>query len=126
MDIQGFFQIPIHLEDPEKTMFTCHYDTFAYRRMPFGLCNSLATFHQYMMAIFHDFIENIMEVCIGDFSVYDFDFDVCLHNLSKIPKCCPEVDLVLNCEKCHFMVNEGLILGRLISECGIQADRAKL
>ncbi|GJS67472.1 hypothetical protein Tco_0682036 [Tanacetum coccineum] len=40
----GFFQIPIALEDQEKKLFTCPYGTFAYRRMPFGLCNTLATF----------------------------------------------------------------------------------
>jgi len=40
----GFFQIPIHPHDQEKTTFTCHYGTYAYRRMPFGLCNVPATF----------------------------------------------------------------------------------
>jgi len=40
----GYFQIHIELEDQEKTTFTCPFDTFAYRRMPFGLCNSPGTF----------------------------------------------------------------------------------
>ena len=40
----GFFQIPIHPDDQEMTTFTCPYGTFAYRRMPFGLCNAPATF----------------------------------------------------------------------------------
>ncbi|XP_057251811.1 uncharacterized protein LOC130591881 [Beta vulgaris subsp. vulgaris] len=88
----GFFQIPIHPADQEKTTFTYPYGTFAYRRMPFGLCNAPATFQRCMMAIFSDFIENIMEVFMDDFSVYGSDFDVCLHNLSKILKRCSEVD----------------------------------
>ncbi|CAM8887249.1 unnamed protein product [Rhodiola kirilowii] len=40
----GFFHIPIYPEDQEKTTFTCPFGTFAYRRMPFGLCNAPATF----------------------------------------------------------------------------------
>nr|GEW92865.1 DNA-directed DNA polymerase [Tanacetum cinerariifolium] len=40
----GYFQIPIDPKDQEKTTFTCPYGTFAYRRMPFGLCNALGTF----------------------------------------------------------------------------------
>ncbi|GJT16618.1 DNA-directed DNA polymerase [Tanacetum coccineum] len=53
-DNYRFFQIPIALEDQEKTTFTCPYGTFAYRQMPFGLCNALATFQRSMTAIFYD------------------------------------------------------------------------
>ncbi|GKC09205.1 reverse transcriptase domain-containing protein, partial [Tanacetum coccineum] len=48
----GYFQIPIDPQDQEKTTFTFSYGTFAYRRMPFGLCNALGTFQSCMMAIF--------------------------------------------------------------------------
>ena len=122
----GFFQIPIHPDDQEKTTFTFPYGTFAYQRVPFGLCNAPATFQRCMTSIFSDFIESIMEVFMDDFSVYGSDFDECLHNLSKVLKRCEEVNLVLNWEKCHFMVNEGVVLGHLISEHGIQVDRAKI
>ncbi|GJW08847.1 reverse transcriptase domain-containing protein [Tanacetum coccineum] len=57
----GYFQIPIDPQDQEKTTFTCPYGTFAYRRMPFGLCNALGTFQRCMMAIFYDMIEQTME-----------------------------------------------------------------
>ncbi|GKC44490.1 reverse transcriptase domain-containing protein [Tanacetum coccineum] len=67
----GFFQIPIALEDQEKTTFTCPYGTFAYRRMPFGLCNAPATFQRCMTAIFHDMVEDFMEVFMDDFSVFE-------------------------------------------------------
>ncbi|GJU18999.1 DNA-directed DNA polymerase [Tanacetum coccineum] len=53
----GYFQILIDPQDQEKTTFTCPYGTFAYRRMHFGLCNAPGTFQRYMMAIFHDMIE---------------------------------------------------------------------
>ncbi|GJT36313.1 reverse transcriptase domain-containing protein [Tanacetum coccineum] len=67
----GFFQIPIAPEDQEKTSFTCPCGTFAYRRMPFGLCNALTTFQRCMTAIFHDMVEDFMEVFMDDFSVFD-------------------------------------------------------
>ncbi|GJW73070.1 reverse transcriptase domain-containing protein [Tanacetum coccineum] len=57
----GYFQIPIAPEDQDKTTFTCLYGTFAYKRMPFGLCNASATFQCCMTAIFHELIEDSME-----------------------------------------------------------------
>nr|GFA43056.1 reverse transcriptase domain-containing protein [Tanacetum cinerariifolium] len=57
-----YFQIPIDPRDKEKTRFTCPYGTFAYRRMPFGLCNAQGMFQRCMLAIFHDMVEKTMEV----------------------------------------------------------------
>ena len=62
----GYNQIPIAREDQEKTTFTCPYGTFAFRRMPFGLCNALGTF-QRCMAIFSYMVEKTIEVFIDDF-----------------------------------------------------------
>jgi hypothetical protein len=122
----GFFQIPIHPDDQEKTTFTCPFGTFAYRRMPFGLCNAPATFQRCMMSIFSDFVENIMEVFMDDFSVHGSSFNNCLANLERVLERCEKVNLVLNWEKCHFMVQEGIVLGHLVSERGIEVDKAKI
>ncbi|CAM8900491.1 unnamed protein product [Rhodiola kirilowii] len=121
-----FFQTPIHPEDQEKTTFTCPFGTFAYRRMPFGLCNAPATFQRCMMAIFFDFIENTMEVFMDDFLVHGSSFYSCLLNLTDILRRCVDTNLVLNWEKCHFMVQEGIVLGHLVSNRGIEVDRAKV
>ena len=94
--------------------------------MPFGLCNAPATFHKCMMAIFSEFIENIMEMFMDDFSVYGSSFDDYLNNLSRVLQRCEEINLVLNWEKCHFMVNKGVVLGHLVSDKGIEVDRAKV
>ncbi|GJX09333.1 reverse transcriptase domain-containing protein [Tanacetum coccineum] len=128
LDIKGirFFQIPIAPEDQEKTTFTCIYRTFAYRRMPFGLCNDPATFQRCMTAIFYDMVEDFMEVFMDDFSVFDNSFDCCLANLDRMLARCEETNLVLNWEKCHFMVKEGIVLGHKISGAGIEVDRAKI
>ncbi|GJY08143.1 reverse transcriptase domain-containing protein [Tanacetum coccineum] len=122
----GYFQIPIDPQDQEKTTFTCPYGTFAYRRMPFGLCNAPGTFQRCMMAIFHDMIEKTMEVFMDDFSVFRDSFDSCLSNLEKMLKRCEDTNLVLNWEKCHFMCREGIVLGHKISKSGIEVDRAKV
>ncbi|GKE38817.1 reverse transcriptase domain-containing protein [Tanacetum coccineum] len=118
----GFFQISIAPEDQEKTTFTYPYGTFAYRRMPFGLCNAPVTFQRCMTAIFHDMVEDFMD----DFLVFDNFFDQCLNNLDKMLSRCEETNLVLNWEKCHFMVNEGIVLGHKISGKGIEVDKAKI
>ncbi|GKA28540.1 reverse transcriptase domain-containing protein, partial [Tanacetum coccineum] len=99
-----YFQIPIDPQNQEKTTFTCPYGTFSYRRMPFGLCNAPGTFQRCMMAIFHDMIEETMEVFMDDFSVFRDSFSSCLSHLDKMLKRCEETNLVLNWEKCHFMV----------------------
>nr|GEZ11656.1 retrovirus-related Pol polyprotein [Tanacetum cinerariifolium] len=104
----GYFQIPIDPKDQEKTMFTCPYGTFAYKRMPFGLCNAPGTFQRCMMAIFHDMIEQTMEVFMDDFSVFGNYFSTCLTNLERMLKRCEDTKLALNWEKSHFMVKEAL------------------
>ena len=122
----GYNQIAIALEDQEKTTFTCPYGTFAFRRMPFGLCNAPGTFQRCMMAIFSDMVEKTIEIFMDDFSVMGNSFDNCLANLRVVLARCEETNLVLNWEKCHFMVQEGIVLGHRISARGIEVDRAKI
>ncbi|CAN6551449.1 unnamed protein product [Malus baccata var. baccata] len=122
----GYNQIAIAPEDQEKTTFTCSYGTFAYRRMSFGLCNAPATFQRCMISIFSDMVERIIEVFMDDFSVYGSSFDHCLANLKLVLERCKETNLVLNWEKCQFMVKQGIVLGHLISSKGIEVDKAKI
>ena len=77
------------------------------------------------MAIFFDYIDNFMEVFMGDFSIFG-SFDVCLTNLSTVLKRCQEVNLVLSWEKSHFIVQEGIRLGHKVSKKGIEVDKAKV
>ncbi|GKD40680.1 reverse transcriptase domain-containing protein [Tanacetum coccineum] len=102
-----YFQIPIDPQDQEKTSFTC----------PYGTC---------MMAIFHDMIEETMEVFMDYFSVFGDSFSSCLSHLDKMLKRCEDTNLVLNWERCPFMVKEGIILGHKISKSGIKVDKAKV
>ncbi|CAN6576789.1 unnamed protein product [Malus baccata var. baccata] len=122
----GYNQIVIAPEDQEKTAFMCPFGTFAYRCMPFGLCNAPATFQRCMVSIFFDYVEKIIEIFMDDFSVFGNSFDHCLNNLTLILKRCVETNLVLNWEKCHFMVKQGIVLGHIISKKGIEVDKSKV
>ena len=94
--------------------------------MPFGLCNAPATFQRCMMSIFSNYVERIIEVFMDDFTVYGDSFDKYLENLSLILKKCIETNLVLNYEKCYFMVDQGIVLGHVVSSCGLEVDKAKI
>nr|GEW01821.1 reverse transcriptase domain-containing protein [Tanacetum cinerariifolium] len=121
-----YFQIPIDPRNQEKTTFTCPYGTFAYHRMPFGLCNAPGTFQRCMLAIFHDMVEKTMEVLMDDFSVFGNSFETCLSRLDKMLQRCEDTKLCLNWEKSHFMVKEGIVLGHKISKNEIEVDKAKV
>jgi hypothetical protein len=122
----GYHQIPIHPDDQSKTTFACPYGTFAYKRMSFALYNAPASFQRCMMAIFSDLIEKVMEVFMDDFSIYGKTIEGCLANLDKVLKRCKMADLVLNWEKCNFMVREEIILGHKMSEKGVKVDKVKI
>ncbi|RDX94470.1 Retrovirus-related Pol polyprotein, partial [Mucuna pruriens] len=122
----GYMKIHIAPEDQHKTTFTCPFGTFAYMRMPFGLCNAPSTFQCCMTSIFSYLLQECMEVFMDDFTVYADSFEACLGNLSKVLKRCIDTNLVLNFEKCHFMVTEGIVLGHLVSNRGIEVDKSKI
>jgi len=94
--------------------------------MPFELCNATATFQRCLLAFFSEFVEHTMEVFMDDFSFCAGTFDLCLDNLTKVLHRCEEVNLVLNSEQCHFMIQEGVVLGHIVSQRDIEVDKAKI
>ncbi|KAL6333015.1 hypothetical protein AAG906_020035 [Vitis piasezkii] len=90
LNVTRKYHFPLPFID-QKTTFTCPFGTYAYRRMPFGLCNAPATFQRCMLSIFSDMVERIMEVFMDDITVYG-----------------------------------GIVLGHIISEKGIEVDKAKV
>nr|GEV60826.1 reverse transcriptase domain-containing protein [Tanacetum cinerariifolium] len=115
----GYFQIPINPPNQEKTTFTYPYGTFAYRRMPFGLCNAPGTIQRCMMAIFHDMIEKNMEVFMDDFLV----FEDCIDAFETLKKKLTEASILvvpdwnlpfeLMCDASDFAI--GAVLGQRMS-----------
>ncbi|GJU51619.1 reverse transcriptase domain-containing protein [Tanacetum coccineum] len=73
-----------------------------------------------------DMLETSMEVFMDDFSVFEDSFDSCLNNLDQMLIRCKQPHLVLNWEKCHFMVTEGIVLGHKVSRKGLEVDKAKI
>ena len=122
----GYNQIAIALEDQEKTTFTCPYGPFAFRRMPFGLCNAPTTFQRCMMSMFSVLVEKVMEIFMEDFTVYGSSFEHCLKNLETVLQRCQDKNLALNWEKCHFMVTEWIVLGHRFSVAGLEVDHEKV
>jgi len=94
--------------------------------MPFGLCNPPRTFQRCMISIFTDLLEHCIEVFTDDFSVYGSSFNHCLYNIARVLERYEETNLVLNFEKCHFMVEQGIVLGHVVSKNGISIEPAKI
>ncbi|RVW80105.1 Uncharacterized protein K02A2.6 [Vitis vinifera] len=123
--LQGIFRLKL-IGRSGKDHFYMSIWNICLQRMPFGLCNAPATFQRCMLSIFSDMVERIMEVFMDDITVYGGTFEECLINLEAVLHRCIEKDLVLNWEKCHFMVRQGIVLGHIISEKGIEVDKAKV
>ena len=78
------------------------------------------------MVIFSDFLERSVEIFMDDFSVFEDSFKECLDSLEEVLEKCEETQLVLNWEKCHFMVKEGIVLEHKISNAGLEVDPMKI
>src|ERR1700733_6622569 len=86
----GYNQIQIAPEDQDKTTFTCPWGTFAYRVLPFGLCNAPATFQRVVLSIFADLINDSVEISMDDFTSYRSSFQEALSNLGNVLSKCIE------------------------------------
>ena len=122
----GYSQIAIQPDDQEKTTFTCPYGTYAYKLMPFGLCNAAATFQECVLKIFDNFVKKTMGILMDDFVVYGTTFENCLCNLNKVLQRCKDTNLVLNWECCRFRVREGIVFGHKVSEKCIEVDDSRI
>ncbi|CAM8886698.1 unnamed protein product [Rhodiola kirilowii] len=94
--------------------------------MSFGLCNAPGTFQRVVTSIFSYMIGEFIEVFMDDFTIYEDTFDACLSNLSTVLARCVSMNLVLNYEKCHFMVRHEIVLGHIVSQEGMEVDKAKI
>ena len=79
-----------------------------------------------MMEIFSDMIKHILGIFMDDIFVFGDSYEGCLENLRRVLERCKEKNLVLNWEKCHFMVTQGIVLGHIVLRQRIEVDKAKV
>nr|GEX07704.1 reverse transcriptase domain-containing protein [Tanacetum cinerariifolium] len=104
-----------------------HKKAFAWKTIDIlGICPSFSTFRRCMLAIFHDMIEESVEVFMDDFSIFGSSFDHCVNNLDKMLHRYEYAHLVLNWEKCHFMVKKGIMLRHKVSKAGLEVNKVKI
>lgn len=125
----GYNQVSVREEDWEKTTVTTDWGTNAFKVMPFGLCNApcnaLGTFQQIMMIIFQEYLHKSLEIFIDDFCVYSSQ-STHLEKLRLTFQKCRAAQLCLHPEKCYIGMEEGILLGHVISKRGIEVDAEKV
>ena len=118
----GYNQVAVHPEDQENTTFTTPWGTFMYAKMPFGLMNAGVTFHKAMDTAFLEENDRYVVIYLDDITVFSkSDLDH-LQHLRRVFLKCRKFGISLNPKKSHFAMEEGKILGHIISEKGIKID----
>ena len=127
MDLaSGFHQIAMHPDDRHKTAFSTPFGLFEFRRMPFGLCNSPASFQRLMQQIFSDTVFQTLLVYLDDIVVYSQSLDEHLQRLEFVFERLRAHGLKLNPRKCHFFQEEVQYLGYTVSKEGISTSEDKV
>eukprot|EP00253_Pinus_taeda_P010565 PITA_10565 len=118
----GYNQILVHPDDRLKTTFRTKWGTYAYQKMPFGLINAGATFQREMDIDFKGLINRTIVVYLDDITVFSKERSNHLHDLNQIFQCCKKYGISLNPKKSFFALDQGKLLGFIVSKDGIYID----
>jgi hypothetical protein len=118
----GYNQLLVHLDDQEKTTFTTAWGTFMYVKMPFGLMNDGATFQRAMDIAFVDELGRFIVIYLDDITVFSKTDEEHLLHLRIFFEKCRKFGISLNPKKTLFGLEEGKLLGHIISKDGIKID----
>jgi hypothetical protein len=118
----GYNQIMVHPDDQEKTTFTTPWGTFMYAKMPFGLMNAGETFQRAMDIAFADEKDKFIVIYLDDITVFSDSDDQHLKHLRRVFQKCRKFGISLNPKKSNFGMQEGKLLGHIISKEGINID----
>jgi hypothetical protein len=118
----GYNKIMVHLKDRENMTFTTPWGTFMYAKMPFGLMNTGATFQREMDITFADEKDKFIVIYLDDIIVYSDSNEQHLRHLKRVFQKCRKFGISLNPKKSHFEIEEGKLLGHIISKEGIKID----
>ena len=122
----GYNQILVHKDDQTKTSFTTPWGTFMYVKMPFGLKNAGATFQRAMDIAFAKEIHEFLVIYLDDITVFSKTNDEHLDHLRQVFIKCRKYGISLNPKKTLFGLEEGKLLGHIISKEGIRIDPARI
>jgi ribonuclease HI len=122
----GYNQVLVHPEDQEKTTFTTPWGTFMYVKMPFGLMNVGATFQREMDIAFVDELGRFIVIYLDDVTVYSQSDEEHLQHLRRVFEKCRKFRISLNPKKSLFGLEEGKLLGHIISKDGIKIDPSRI
>ena len=119
---QGYYQIPLALDDQEKTAFVTPLGNYHYKMMPFGLKNARSTYQRMMNRTFEPQLDKNIEVYIDDMVVKSKVVSEHMRDLEDIFEILRRHKLHLNASKCSFRVGSGKFLGYMITYRGIEVS----
>ena len=119
---QGYHQIPLALDDQEKTAFVTPVGNYHYKVMPFGLKNARSTYQRMMTKMFEPQLGKNVEVYIDDMVVKSKLVSEHVEDLTSIFEVLREHKLRLNASKCSFGVGSGKFLGYMVTHRGIEVN----
>ena len=124
--ISGYNHILVHPTDQEKTNFTTPWGTFMYSKMPFGLINAGATFKRAMDIAFSKERDKFVAIYLDDITVFSKNDEKHIQHLERVFQKCMKFGVSLNPKKSHFSLEEGKLLGHIISKDGIRIDPSRV
>jgi hypothetical protein len=127
--LDGFFgynQIIVHPGDQEKTTFTTPWGTFMYAKMPFGLMNAGDTFQRAIDISFADEKDKFIVIYLDDMNLFSDSDNEHLKHLKRVFQKCKRFGISLNPKKSNFGMQEGKLLGHIISKEGIKMDPSRV
>lgn len=123
---QGFLNCPINSLDSHKTAFRALGNLYEFVRLPFGLCNSPATFSRLMQMMLGDMNYSLLVLFLDDVLLYASDFDQMLTNLRLVLTRVISFGVKLKPSKCHLFQEKLRYLGYEVSEHGLHTDPDKV
>ena len=121
----GYHQIGMAEEDMAKTAFSCGGGLWQWRVMPFGLCNSPATFERLMERVLSGLHWKTLMVYLDDVIVFGKTFEEELQRLREVLQRMRDANLKLNPKKCRLFKKEVEYLGHIVSRHGVRTDPGK-
>jgi hypothetical protein len=122
----GYWQIKVKKEDQEKTAFITKFGTYEFKVMPFGLCNTPATFQKTMDKVLQGIKDKFVLVYFNGVIIFSKTFEKHIQHVEEVMKRIRDANFRLKAEKCYFAVKELQFLGHVVGKDGVKPDPEKV